>query len=317
MFYLLMSTEEELNSTFFFFSDGIHPSVRAKLPNHAYIPVVWIRRNALLKVPFLLYLILLRLTAKIRWPFLKTAKIFAMDQLRYAGTLIGRRKYTHLADGPNCFRNLKTTPDYRITVSPANKKWYMRVTRLFLGECWHRAYAANPYCEAIVSTTPDRLEFQKGKKSTVYSLTDLWNAANQGKRNRVLSVFDITEEDCLNMKKRSVILLTQQLATEGTVTEEELAKIYADLLKPFPPESILIKRHPRDRVDYKKYFPQALLYDKFAPMQLFAIMGVSFKTAVTLFSSSVTSFPGAEVVWGGSELHPRIKAKYGKQVLHS
>ena len=109
--------------------------------------------------------------------------------------------------------------------------------------------------------------------------------------------------------------MTQQLATEGTVTEEELAKIYGDLLKPFPPETVLIKRHPRDRVDYRKFFPQAVIYDKFAPMQIFAAMGITFHTAVTLFSSSVTSFPEAEVVWGGSRIHPKIEAKYGNQTL--
>ena len=132
-----------------------------------------------------------------------------------------------------------------------------------------------------------------------------------------MAVFDINEEDYLNMKKRSVILLTQQLATEGTVTEEELAAIYAKLLSPFPPDSVLIKRHPRDRMDYRKYFPQALVYEKFAPMQLFAATGITFRTAVTLFSSSVTSFPEAEIVWGGSEVHPKIKAKYGRQTLRN
>ena len=315
MFYLMMSSPEEIDSTFFFLSDGIHPSNRAKLPSHAYIPIVRFRRNAWCKGLFLLYLIVLRLTARLRWPFLKTAKIFAMDHLFFSAPLIGGRDYTLLADGPNCFFNIRTTPDYQNFSAPANQRLSVKLVRLLLGPCWHKCYGMNGQCTGVVKTTPDSLEAHEGKENRLFSLSDLWNGASDAKKKQILAVYDITEEDEADMRRRPVILLTQQLATEGTVTEEELAKIYSDLLKPFPPDSILIKRHPRDRMDYRKYFPQALVYDKFAPMQLFAAIGIRFQTAVTLFSSSVTSFPEAQVIWGGTEVHPAVFRRYGKQQL--
>ena len=315
MFYLMISTQEEINSTFFFFSDGIHPSVREKLPNHKYIPTVWFRKKAWRNGLFFFYLLALRMTARLRWPFLKTAKIFAMDHMFFSTPLLGGRDYTLLADGPNCFFNIRTTPDYRNFSAPANRRLSVKLIRALLGPCWHKCYGMNDQCTGVIKTTPDGLDEHEGKDIRIFSLSELWENSPEEKRRQILAVYDITAEDLEDMKRRPAILLTQQLATEGTVTEEELVKIYSDLLKPFPPDSILIKRHPRDRVDYRKYFPQALVYEKFAPMQLFAAMGITFRTAITLFSSSVTSFPEAEIVWGGSEVHPAIFRRYGEQKL--
>ena len=315
MFYLMMSSQEEIDDTFFFFSDGIHPSIREKIPQKHYIPSVSFRRNLFRKILFFFYLSLLHATARLRWPFLKTAKIFAMDYLHFAPALIGKRHYIHLADGPNCFFNLLTTPEYQKVLPENNRSWYVPVIRFFLGDCWHKAYGVSPNCDMVVCTTPDRLPQHESKENRTYDLFKLWQKASEEQRNFILHVFDITKDDYESMKKRSVVLLTQQLATEGTVTEEELVKIYSDLLKMFPADSILIKRHPRDRVDYRKYFPQALVYDKFAPMQIFAAAGITFRTAVTLFSSSVTAFPEAEIVWGGSKVHPAIFRRYGDQKL--
>lgn len=315
LFYLLYSKKDEVESTFYFLSDGIHPTIREKIRDKFYVPSVWFRQDKFHKCLYFFYLTFLHATARFRWPFLKTARIFAMDYLHFAPALIGKRHYTHLADGPNCFYNLLPMHEYQIILPKNNRQWYVPVIRFCLGDCWHKAYGISQNCDTVICTTPDRLPEHEKKKNETYDLTELWQKADPEQRNFILSVFDITGEDYQKMQKCSVILLTQQLATEGVVTEEELAKIYGNLLKPYPPDAVLIKRHPRDRVDYRKFFPQAVIYDKFAPMQIFAAMGITFKTAVTLYSSSVTSFPGAEIVWGGTKVHPKIEAKFGNQTL--
>lgn len=314
--YILISTKEDLESTCFFTSEGIHESVRNQLPNHKYIPMARFLKSRFSKIRFLFYLVFLRFTATMRWRFLKTAKIFAMDQLYYSGALIGNRHYIALADGPNCFANLLATKDYQTVIAPENQGLRMRIVRFFLGCTWHQGHGVSRNCDEIVSITPDRLPVvHDSKRNLVYPLEKLWAEADAEKRENVLRIFGITPEDVETMKRCKVVLLTQQLATEGTVTEDELAGIYRDLLSGFSMENVMIKRHPRDRMDYARYFPEAYIYDRFAPMQIFAMLGITFEVAATLFSSSVTSFKDARIIWGGSEVHPNIKKRYGIQPI--
>lgn len=311
LLYLLISTEDEIKQTFFFFQDGIHESIRKKFPHHYWMEVLPLALSKTKKIKLHLKRILLHLSTLIRWQFLRTAEIYALDFLYISAPLIGKRRYIHIADGPNCFTAFPVTPEYkRIT----EKRIIDIPVRFLFGALWKKEYGISNQCMKIISTTPDRLVEHEGKENITVSLETLWKNASEEKKKLIFYIFDITKEELNNMKNRKNILLTQQLATEGTVTEEELIIIYRNLLKGIPEKELVIKRHPRDRVDYHKYFPQAFFYDKFAPMQILALEGVTFENAITIFSSSVYSFgKNTKVIRCGTSVHPNIEKAYGKQ----
>ena len=314
LFYLLFSSEEEIEETFFFFSDGIHESIRKKFRNHEYIEFAHSVKNRRSYIFCIFRRIYLKFFSHIKWPFLRTVRIFALDYLYIAIPLIGRRTYTHIADGPKCFTNLTVTPEYQTLLRARQHSVLSFVGRFVFGHLWHQGYGVARECELIMSSTPDRLPEHDGKNSLVYPLKDLWRNSSESKKKWIFNIFNITENELNEMRKRDTILLTQQLATEGTVSEEELICIYRKLLTEFAENQIVIKRHPRDRVNYKKYFPQAFVYDKFTPMQIFTLEGISFKNAVTIFSSSALSLgEHTRVIWGGTDVHPEILKHYGRQ----
>ena len=314
LFYLLFSSEKEIEETFFFFSDGIHESIRKKFKYHEYIEFARSVKSRRGYIFLIFRRIYLNFFSHAKWPFLRTARIFALDYLYTAIPWIGKRTYTHIADGPNCFANLKVTPEYQTLLHARRHPLLSSLGRFVFGHLWHQGYGVARECELIMSSTPDRLPEHAGKVSVVYPLEDLWKHSSDSKKKWILNIFNVTENELNEMRKRDTILLTQQLATEGTVSEEELVSIYRKLLTGIAENQIVIKRHPRDRVNYKKYFPQAFVYDKFTPMQIFTLEGISFKTAVTIFSSSALSLGEyTRVIWGGTDVHPEILKRYGKQ----
>ena len=314
LFYLLFSSEKEIEETFFFFSDGIHESIRKKFKYHEYIEFARSVKSRRGYIFLIFRRIYLNFFSHAKWPFLRTARIFALDYLYTAIPLIGKRTYTHIADGPNCFANLKVTPEYQTLLHARRHPLLSSLGRFVFGHLWHQGYGTAKECELIMSSTPDRLPEHNGKKSLVYPLEDLWEKSSASKKAWIFNIFDVSESELNEMCKRDTVLLTQQLATEGTISEEDLIAIYRRLLKGIPEKQIVIKRHPRDGVNYRKYFPMAFVYDKFTPMQIFALEGISFKNVVTIFSSSALSFgKNTHVIWGGTDIHPAILKRYGKQ----
>lgn len=311
LLYLLISTEDEIKQTFFFFQDGIHESIRKKFPHHYWMEVLPLNKTKYGYLRLLIKQIQLNLFCRMKWSFLKTAEIYALDFLHIAPPLIGRRNYIHIADGPNCFSSIISHPNYiRAT---GKKRIRTQFRRMLVGYLWGQGYGLANTCKTIISTTPDRLPEHEGKENITISLEDLWSSASEEKKKYIFHIFDITEEELKEMRNRNTILLTQQLATEGTLMEEELIVIYRELLKGISEKELVIKRHPRDRVDYHKYFPKAFYYDKFAPMQILALAGITFETAVTIFSSSVYAFgEKTKIIRCGTSVHPNIEKVYGK-----
>ena len=70
--------------------------------------------------------------------------------------------------------------------------------------------------------------------------------------------------------EKSVLLLTQPLYIDGTVSsEEEQIEIYKRLVaENITDEKLVIKPHPRDLTDYSEAFPEAVIFDKNMPVEV-------------------------------------------------
>ena len=109
----------------------------------------------------------------------------------------------------------------------------------------------------------------------------------------------------------------------GKMSDKEQIEMYRTIIEHYGEENIIIKKHPRDGRNYEKDFPEALHFNKNIPMQMLAVMGVSFKCVATVNSSSALSF-GADVNidWWGEQMDEELirdegflTLKEAKQVL--
>ena len=309
--YLLYSSLEEIEETYFFVGEGIHESIRNKLNNKYYFSNGEYEK----KHPFsrLIYRMKLRRFSSKKWPFLKTAQIFAQDHFYYSRGLIGKREYTLIEDAPNifsCNRAIINREKYKI-------KEYLRVLLYkILENSYGGEIGDNKLCKAVIITNIESDPILEGKQLIQVNELQSWNQSPEAKQIEILSIFNITQEDLIQLKRRKVILLTQNFATLGYVSEQELIEIYSDRLKKYPQDNIVIKNHPLDKVQYQKYFPEAFIFDKIVPMQLLNLLDIRYNTTVTICSSAVFSFPyDIDIDWIGTEVNPKLLAALGVQEM--
>ena len=328
--YLLYSTEEEINNTFFFFGEGIDKRIRDKFENQYFFnDAMYERKNTFSR---LLYRIRLRHQSHQIWPFLKDAQIFAQDQFFFCAALIAKRNYTLVEDAPNVFlRHRGSMNKQRKTflhiVYVFKKIFHKYIENSFSGEM-----GENAQCTSFLMTNIESDPILKGKELIQVVETEYWDKAPETKRNQILVVFSITAEDLAQLKKRKVIVFTQNFASLGFLPEQELVDIYAERIAKYPLEDIVIKKHAFDWIDYRKYFPDAYVFDKIVPMQLVNLLGIRYRTAITICSSAVLSFPydiriensirrsfpyDIRIDWIGTEGNPKLFAALGKHELEA
>jgi len=309
--YLLYSSIEEIKETFFFIGEGIHENIRNKLQNKYYFSSKeYDEKNPLSQ---LIYRIRLRLNSRTKWPFLKTAQIFAQDHFFYSRGLIGKREYTLIEDAPNIFSCNRAILN-RLKYPKAD------LMKSLIFKILENSYAGeigdNIQCKAVLITNIESDPILNNKQLIQINEVKCWNQSPESKQNEILSIFNITSEDLIQLRTRKVILLTQNFATLGYVFEQELVDIYSERLEKYSQDNIIIKNHPLDKVQYRKYFPAAFIFDKIVPMQLLNLLEIRYETVVTICSSAVFSFPyDLQIDWIGTENNPKLFAALGKQEL--
>ena len=314
--YLLFSTEDEINNTFFFFGEGIDKNIRDRFENKYYFNnAQYENRNLFSRF---IYRIRLRHQSHKKWPFLADAQLFAQDHFFFSAALIAKRNYTLIEEAPNVFLRHrgyinKQKRTFLQIVYFAKKIFRHWIENSFTGDM-----GDNAQCQSVLMTNIESDSILKNKQLIQVNELEYWNKASESKRNLILSVFNITAEDVQQLRKRNIIVFTQNFATLGFLPEQELIDLYAGRLSKYSPDNILIKKHAFDKVDYKKYFPEAYIFDKIVPMQLINLLGVRYETAVTICSSAVLSFPyDIQIDWIGTEGNAKLFAAVGKQELEA
>lgn len=298
--YMLVSSEEDIRRTHYFFTNkGIHPSVRANF-NHYTLNISW-DDNVHWRITQLAYT-LMPLVYRLRFPYLTYAEMYGIDQGWAIRSILGRRKYVLIEDG---------ILDYQAERNiPKQKKDWLR--RLIWGPIYKHDLGRNDNCTHIVLTQKfSNPELRK--KARHYDLQQLWDQSPDSKKTLVLEKFNLSPSDVEQMTKRPVILLTQALSEDGIMDENEKIELYRKMIEPYGVENVLIKPHPREKTNYTKAIPEAMTMEKVVPFQLFSLIGVKFKTAVTVCSGSALSLQnsGTEIDFKGSQIDGRIAAKYG------
>jgi len=307
--YLLYSSEDELRHTFYFFSSGVAQSIREKLDNHFYIKKIKgkkihniLHRNFI----FFTYYIF----RYFRWSFLRTAQIFGHDHLEFSAFIIGKRNYTYIEDGPKVLsvyqKNITNNYHWQSGAIFSIKHIVKKILNYLISGIFGHPIGNNKQCEALILTLDDNAHYISGKIKRVIPLNAAWKDISENKKQYIYKIYDLTENDIAAFQSKTHIILAQQFSSDGYISDADQFKIYEQIIQRYDPSVLILKPHPRDSFNYKKYFPNICVFSKPIPMQLLVLVGCSnFRKAITVCSSSINFFPDTvEKEWIGSFIHP-------------
>jgi hypothetical protein len=315
LIYLLYSNEDELEHTYFFFSDDIPESIRKKIPNQYFVNIsskyFFDAANKKMLVNIIKYIFLafsFCIFRYIKWPFIKKAEIYGNDHIFYFPFIIGKHNYTFIEEVPKIITfNLKKIYSHRLI-----KGIIKKILCTFISDVIGNYTANNKQCKALILTENDSASYIEGKTKYLIPLDITWKNIKPEKKQYILNVFDISDNDISVLKSKTNIILTQPLSGDRFTSEEEQINIYSQIIRNYDPSSLIIKAHPRDTVNYRKYFPDVFVFNKPIPMQLLLLIdGLKIKKAITIFSTSIMSFPDSvEKEWIGTSVHPALLKQY-------
>lgn len=241
----------------------------------------------------------------------KDVNIYGQDHLSFSAAVIGNKSYTLIEDGPGVFTIYKQLKNLKFNYCSTNPLHIIR--NLLYGYVTERYLGNNPHCtNRIITRYDSESPLLQDKKYTLVDLNILWKESTQAKRNLIMKAFNISHDD-LNKLKRPHILFTQPFMVDCGFSEKEERDLYQNIIDKYSDSnSLVIKPHPRDLLDYEKYFPGIPVIKTKAPMQLLGAIGCDYKRAITVSSSSVSCMPSStEIIWLGTKIDERISRVYG------
>lgn len=250
------------------------------------------------------------LTRDIRHPYLKTATIYAQDH-DIVSILIGKHDYYLLQDAPNIYTALATDGCVQ-TMLKIKKQQSLRgkIETAIYGVPFVYHHGNNDQCKKILLTEENDSPVLKGKDCEVHGLKDLWNSSSEEKKRLILDVFDISKSDLQQIQSRPIVFFSQPMA--DLLTEQEYVDLLKKIFSHYDHSLLLIKTHPRDYFNYRKFFPDIEVFDKPVNVELLSLFNFSFQKAVTISSAAVFSLPeNIELDWFGPNIHPKIYAVSG------
>lgn len=250
------------------------------------------------------------LTRDIRHPYLKTATIYAQDH-DIVSILIGKHDYYLLQDAPNIYTALATDGCVQ-TMLKIKKQQSLRgkIETAIYGVPFVYHHGNNDQCRKILLTEENDSPVLKGKDCEVHGLKELWNSSSEEKKRLILDVFDISKSDLQQIQSRPIVFFSQPMA--DLLTEQEYVDLLKKIFSHYDHSLLLIKTHPRDYFNYRKFFPDIEVFDKPVNVELLSLFNFSFQKAVTISSAAVFSLPeNIELDWFGPNIHPKIYAVSG------
>ena len=285
--YLLYAGKDDIARTHFFVGNTIDDGTAQKLPHCT-------------KIKRVKSMLLFRIKAAVKWPFIRHTKIYAQDHILIASGLIGRNKYTLIEDAPGVFAIYDKIAFLRIyEVS----RW----RRFKYGPVYQRHMGMNRQCVNRLITEYCDCDALRGKRYELLDLRSLWQQADAAKQDFIRSVFGIGQPsgDC------DTIVFSQPLTVDCGLSDKEMADVYRPYIDKYAGR-VVVKPHPRDTFDWQAHFPGVTMLKTKAPMQLLCAMGYNFKTVITVFSTAISAMPAdTEIIWIGTAVNDKIRRIYG------
>ncbi|BAL84062.1 hypothetical protein SELR_23540 [Selenomonas ruminantium subsp. lactilytica TAM6421] len=148
------------------------------------------------------------------------------------------------------------------------------------------AFGHNKYVESIILTGRENVLPSIADKVKLIDIKKLWQRKKTDEQNKILYVFGFPKkkiQDLIN-RHRDYFLFTQNLTAYG-MTEKEQVEAYSKILSNYDLNRIVIKPHPRDEIDYRKYFPSCEVLDVPFPAELLYFLNVPIEKIIGITST--------------------------------
>lgn len=149
----------------------------------------------------------------------------------------------------------------------------------------------------------------------IIDLKKLWQKKSDIFQKKILKLFNFNEEILERKNRENIIILTQPLCEDFDITENEQVELYRKIIQKYPEDKILIKAHPRDKVNYNYYFPNCYTIKGNYPVEFLDFFDIKIEKAVTLFSSGVFCVGNSDtkIDFYGTEVDKRLYKIFGTQ----
>ena len=312
--YLLLSSLEEINQTFFLWNYvSIHhyvirkfgkqgiviPEPRKKLTDLRLVNLA-IKYIRLFYDYYILY--------PLKYPFVLNYKLdyWGHDHVYNAHCFLREHPFRLLEDG---------TLNYVSYPYPQPQKRFLWFKRMLAGKNYseYKKYAGSEsLCKEIFLTgLLDSGEVLHDPRVKIKSFLDMWEESSSEKRAFINYVFGVSVNLIEKCKEFRHILLTDPFSEDDVISEMEKIDLVRNIIERIGQKDLLIKPHPREKTDYSKYFPDIYVLKTYAPMQLLSLNGVRFDAAYSILSTALFDFPyRIKVCAIGSEIHPVLYEKF-------
>lgn len=235
-------------------------------------------------------------------------EFWIQDHLKYSPFFLGNFKELFLLeDGMENYTDFKEKSSKKIKYSLKNK---------LLGGTFKiekYKYGTSKKIKKIYLTGLDKIPEEIRNKVEIVNLKKIWNNLNDFEKNKLLDIFFIKKENLKILKNKKIILITQPISEDSDLTEDEKISIYKEIIKEYKENEILIKPHPREKTDYKKYFPDANILEKNIPMEMISFLIEDLEEVITLFSSAVFEFKNiSQVKFLGTKFDKKLSNIFGE-----
>ncbi|WP_300363804.1 glycosyltransferase family 52 [Fusobacterium sp.] len=235
-------------------------------------------------------------------------EFWIQDHLKYSPFFLGNfNNMILLEDGIENYTDFYKKTSTRIKYSIKNKilGGTFRIEKYKYG---HSQKINKIYLTGL-DQTPKEIE----KKVELIKLKELWYNLTEEEKNKLLNIFFIKKEDINVIKSKKVILITQPISEDSNILEDEKIEIYKSVISKYKEKDILIKPHPREKTDYKKYFREAEILDKNIPMEMISFLIENLEEVITLFSTAIFEFKFiTKVKFLGTNFDKRLVENFGK-----
>lgn len=308
---LLMDDDIVFHHTYYFLNDSVPERMCNSLPCSVY---KYVNKSIRDKIMKRVNKIKLRFFKYHCFPFLKHADIYAYD-IPYVSLCIGNRPYKLLADSPNWMTlNVQRNSSSYLREQKHARSFSGRIQRFVFGNLYVHYHGENEQCQTIYLTEENTSPVLEGKKVHIKSLDSLWANASEVKKDFIQKCFNITNEDISLLQSRPNIFFSQPLCKDCGMTETEYVSVIQGIFQNYSEKDLIVKTHPRDTFNYKKYFPEVKVFAKPVSSQILMAMGLSPKRIITICSTAIEGFPeSVECDYYSANVHPKVLAFIGKE----
>ncbi|MGP2569367.1 hypothetical protein ACT4R9_03070 [Ornithobacterium rhinotracheale] len=282
--YLLYKSEDEIKNTLFIASYAIPNDIRKNLPNNVIYNPDYTLNSKFIVINILsrsIYYLYYKHKIKKILKKSPNVRFHSHDESVMTAMFIGKNTFIQIEDGLINYIKPKASKN--------NENGLMTKFKNFLKQNFLFVQKKNNDSQIIKRIYTKNSPYHKDVE--IISITNLWNNSSSKKKRLILEIFGIDEKTFLSLKKKKTIILTQPLSEDKLLdSEDEKIKIYKNVIDKIAPDEIVLKTHPREKTDYRKYFSDVLVFDKPIPAEIFELAKIKFSSAYTVSSTIALNF---------------------------